>query len=341
MSPRLPLRLPMAVCGCLLAATACGPASTLDVTMRGVSITVPRIVSTAVQLVPPPSMPVAAQLPLPPLPAPEPLPTTAPIAAPPAPDPCPRADQLAIPGELAVPNVAHPPAADSVDQHSTGSFAGASTAPASGKLSGSVRAVLTLLAPATSATGQKVDNWRVERTSLGPFGGNSVEQYQLVEPSSAPAAATTALYLTGLAWKDRQRGDVAFAPMGSGVELMPIPVGDTGAFGTVGYQPPVEWASSQTDPLSQTTLSVQGNVTGKKRVDVCGTVVDTYTVALTGTLTTPTQVRNLAWRLQVATQFGAAIIEDELTLSDAGSGFRWDRTLTDTAVPPSGAQHGR
>jgi hypothetical protein len=93
------------------------------------------------------------------------------------------------------------------------------------------------------------------------------------------------------------------------------------------------FASSATDPNSLTTMTATGNVLGKKRIDVCGTLVDTWTVQLSGALTGPSFRYQFAWRQQIATQYGGVDVEDQLTLTTPGGGFTWDRTLHDTNTP--------
>ena len=57
------------------------------------------------------------------------------------------------------------------------------------------------------------------------------------------------------------------------------------------------------------------------------------TVALSGTLTSPSFLRQFTWRQQVATQYGGILVEDQLSLTTPGGGLSWDRTLHDTNAP--------
>jgi hypothetical protein len=84
-------------------------------------------------------------------------------------------------------------------------------------------------------------------------------------------------------------------------------------------------------------LSLIGNVLGRARIDVCGKLVDTYTVALQGVLTSPTVQYLVSWRLQIATQYGGAIVQDELSLTSVIPGYTWQRTLQNTTVPKAKA----
>jgi len=301
------------------AATGCGPHVGLQLNMRQESLTVPRLLVPAVTLVPPAPVLVA-----PPLPAIPVIPPAPPVVPPPPPPPkCPPASEFAVPAESASITLDSPPANAAYTQSSTGSYSGSAATPSSGKLTTPVVSVVTRLPQTTSAVGQVSDNWVVVRSE--PAGKMSViEQYQLVHPSSSVQAVSPGLYLGGMKWKDPVRGDLSFVPAGGGVELMPSPINTSS---TSAY------ASSATDPDSLTTMNVVGNVTGRKRIDVCGTLIDTFTVALSGTLTSPNFLRQFTWRQQVATQYGGILVEDELTLTTPGGGLSWDRTLHDTNAP--------
>jgi len=302
-----------------VAATGCGPHVGLQLNMRQESLTVPRLLAPAVTLVPP--APVVVTPPLPSIPV---IPPAPPIVPPATPAPsCPKADEFAVPAEPASITLDQPPASATYLESSTGSYSGSTATPSSGKLTAPVVSVVTKLPQTTSAVGQLSDNWVVVRSE--PTGKMSaIEQYQLVHPSSSVQAVSPGLYLVWMKWKDPVRGDLSFVPAGGGVEILPSPI-NTSSTST--------YASSATDPDSLTTMNVVGNVTGRKRVDVCGTLVDTFTVALSGTLTGPSFLRQFTWRQQVATQYGGLLVENQLSLTTPGGGLSWDRTLHDTNAP--------
>jgi len=302
-----------------VAATGCGPHVGLQLNMRPVSLTVPRLLAPAVTLVPP--APIIVAPPLPSIPV---IPPVPPVLPPPAPAPtCQPASEFAVPAEPASITLDEPPVNATYVQSSKGSYSGSAATPSSGKLTAPVVAVVTKLPQTTSTLGQVSDNWVVTRAE--PAGKMAVvEQYQLVHPASSGQTVSPGLYLVGMKWKDPVRGDLSFVPTGGGVELMPSPVNTSSA---------ATYASSATDPSSLTTMSLTGNVTGRKRIDVCGTLVDTFTVALSGTLTSPSFLRQITWRQQVATQYGGILVEDDLSLTTPGGGLSWDRTLHDTNAP--------
>jgi hypothetical protein len=257
----------------------------------------------------------------PPIPSFAPVPQAVPS---PAAEACPKADQLAVPAKPASLTVDAPPAAGTYVQTSTGKYAGSSATPSSGSLAGAVQVEIKHVPTVTSSAGQKVDSWEVIRTDPARK-SQTVEGYQLVHPSSAPGATAGGIYLVGLAWKDPVRGDLSFQPSGSPFQILPLPVqiASTAA----------QYANTATDAGTLTTLSIIRNVTGRKRIDVCGKLVDTFRVEITGTLTTMSKQWQVGWNQHLATAYGGADVDDELTLGSPVTGFSWARTLRNTTVP--------
>jgi hypothetical protein len=234
---------------------------------------------------------------------------------------CPKAGAFDVPAVPASVRVLAAPAPGSYTQTVAGTYA---TATATGALSGGVTQVVTALPRQTSIIGQVIDSWSVTRT--GPGASRSVEVYRFVHDSPLPAGTASGIYLVALAWKDPVRGDLTFEPMGDGLFLLPSPVSLSPSGGT-------QYTGSATDPRTLTTMSIVRNVTGKKRVDACGALIDTYTVEMTGVLTTSSTQRQVAWTQQLATAYGGLPVQDSLTLSDPAGGFRWTALRTSTALP--------
>jgi hypothetical protein len=287
---------------------ACGPDTPLDLDLRGININVLRVITPAVELVPPSPAPPLSLPPLPPfVVVPPPIAPSAPPAK--APDPCPKADAFAVPKAPVSPLVGSPPASETFTQISQGTFPG------------EITTTVTRLPSTVSETGQKVDSWTVAHTDPA-HQSTDIEAYQLVHAGAVPSG----VYLVGLAWKDPVRGEASFVATGLGVLVLPNPVAvDATGAGT-------QYAGAATDPSSLTTISLVRNVTGKKRVDVCGELVDTYTVAMTGTFVNTTVQYQLAWTQQLSTVYGAASIEDSMSLTYILGGA-WNRTLHRTTVP--------
>ena len=307
---------------------ACGPATHLNLQLRSVGITVPRLVTPAVELVPPATTPVPVALPpvppitdfLPPPATPShPLP---PVAPPPA-VACPKAGQFDVPALPASPLVDKYPAAARYTQRSFGQ------AGLDGKvlsLDGSLGMEVVRLPSTTTSLGQQVDSWRVVRR-LGPY--SSVEVYDLVHAFGAASATPPGIYLVGLAWDDPVRGKLTFQPTGNGLEILPDPVSVATQTNGVAAQ----YAGAATDPNSLTTMSLVRNVLGRKRIDTCGKLVDTYTVDMTGVLVSPSARYTVHWTQQLATAYGGVEVESVFALQEPVNGFSFIRTLRNTTVP--------
>jgi hypothetical protein len=328
-------RSPAVAAAICILATGCGPTTHLKLGLRADSITVPRLVTPAVVLVPPAVTPPPAALPpLPPVSLP---PSSAPLPAPSAvampANPCPQAGPFDVPAVPATQTVDSPPVPAKSTQLSTGSFTGAASSPASGSLAGNVQTTISRLPTTTSSAGQKVDAWQVVRR--GPTrDASSVEVYRLVHPSSAPTATQAGIYLVGLAWRDPARGNVTFQASGNGLEIMSLPA-----------QPAtndVQYVGADTDPNTLTTLELTRNMRQHKRVDACGKLIDTITVEMSGTLTTPSMQRQLTWTQQIATSYGGVDVAETMTLTSVATGYIWTRSLRNTTVPavPTDAKRG-
>jgi len=317
-------RTAAALAGCLaaLATAGCGPHQSLQLTMDQVSLTVPRVLTPAVSLVPP--APITVPLPVPSIPnVPIYITPVIPPAAPKLP-PCPKANEFAVPAEPASIETTSGPTPAIYIQTSHGSYSGSSATPSSGKLTANVDTAISPLAQTTApTTGQVSDNWLVSRVDTATH-ATTYEAYQLATPTGSGQLVTPGIYLTGLKWKDPVRGELSFIPTGGGIEIMPSPVNTSST---------AVFASSATDPNSLTTMTASGNVLGRKRIDVCGTLVDTWTVQLSGAITGPNFKYQFAWRQQIATQYGGVDVEDDLTLTAPAGGLQWDRSLHDTNTP--------
>ena len=323
MRSRRPLLL-LAAASVLLA--GCGPAKQLNLDLRSVSITVPRLVTPAITLIPPAPQVVAPLPPLAPIDfgtAPEPVvPSAVPTVAPPKPVACPKASAFDVPAVTAALEVTQSPPVASYLQVQTGGYVTSTTTGSNG---GSLGEVVTHLPQQTSTIGQVVDSWQVART--GPDATtSSVEVYRLVHESDSPAATAAGLYLAAMAWKDPVRGDLTFQPAGDGLFLLPSPVTLSPSGGT-------QYVGSATDPNTLTTLALVRNVIGKKRVDACAQLIDTYTVEMTGALTTTSAARQVAWTMQLATAYGALPVQDSLSLTDPAGSFTWNAIRTATSLP--------
>lgn len=296
--------------------SACGgPKSKLDISMRGVNITVPRLLTPAIDLVP--FAPVPVDLP----PIPDVSSLLPDVTKAPTKPVCGVADPLDAPALTSTADAQGPPAADTFTQSILGGFADRTKV---GTIAGSATVAIQKLPSASNSLGQRVDGWSVQRTDRANK-SQSVEVYQFVHSNPSPAATASGVYLVGMAWTDPIRGTLSFEPVGNGLFILPNPV--------VQAANPVQYVGAATDPSSLTTLALTRNVTGRKRVDLCGELVDTFTVTMTGALTSPKATRQVSWTQQIATAYGAANVEETLVLSSPVAGFSWIRTARNTAAP--------
>lgn len=307
------------VLAALVAATllsACGgPKSKLDISMRGVNITVPRLLTPAIDLVPFAPVP----LDLPPIPdVSSLLPDGNKTPTKPA---CPAADPLDAPALTSTADAQGPPAVNTYTQTVIGGFSDKTKV---GTIAGTATVAIQKLPSASNSLGQRVDAWSVQRTDAANK-SQSVEVYQFVQPHPSPAATASGVYLVGMAWTDPIRGTLSFEPVGNGLFILPNPV--------VQAANAAQYVGVATDPSSLTTLALTRNITGRKRVDLCGELVDTFTVTMTGALTSPKLHHQVAWTQQIATAYGAANVEETLALTTPIAGFNWIRTARNTAVP--------
>jgi hypothetical protein len=299
--------------------SACGPVSHLRLDLRAVDVTVPRVVAPALALVPPSAPPAVALPPISPV-VPQ-LPASTPVTVPPESVLCPTAPQLAVPKYTAPTIVDKPPASQFFLQRASGSF---QSATGKGTFGGTVSVKVQDLPDKTTSSGQKVKSWQVQQ--VDPFHKTwAVEGYELLLPSSAPGASPPGVYLVGLAWSDPVRGHLSFQPVGNGIYVLPSPV-------QVASNDAQE-ADIATDPNSLTTLQLVRNVRGRKRIDVCGQLVDTWTVEMSGTLTSPGAQWQVTWNQQIATAYGAVDVDELVDMSRVGSGASWTRRLISTTVP--------
>jgi hypothetical protein len=312
MKPRLLLVVALAA----LSLSACGPKTQLNLSLRSVSITVPRLVTPALDLVP------AAPAPLVLLPdVPDAFSLLPSQAKPPAKVACPAADPLAAPDKPAGLEVTAPPADQVATQVELGGY---STTATQGPLVGLVTETIKRLPSAITSNGQKVDAWSVEHADPASK-SRMVEVYQLVYPSSASGAINPGVWLVGLAWDDPVLGKLSLTSSGNGIEILPSPVQVASSA--------AQYFGVGTDASTLTTLTLVRNVKDRKRVDACGQLIDTWTVEMTGVLTTQDTQRQVNWTQQIATAYGAADVEDTFTVTSMVEGLTWTRQVRNTALP--------
>lgn len=90
-------------------------------------------------------------------------------------------------------------------------------------------------------------------------------------------------------------------------------------------------SSSGVDPQSATSMQFTSTVTGKARVDACGTPLDSWVLDLTaGKLLSPTVNLDFTATYDVGTQYGGLFLKDRSSFRGTDDNGGVDRTLTST-----------
>lgn len=95
------------------------------------------------------------------------------------------------------------------------------------------------------------------------------------------------------------------------------------------------------DPTTQTVMTWTSTVTGKARVDACGTPLDSWVLDLTdGRLISPTQDLVFRATYAVGTQYGGVVLRDAVAFAgtDGDAGVSRSNTATINAEPLPGLQ---
>ena len=248
-------------------------------------------------LAPPPPAPVASFPP--------------PTVATPA---CAEADPFAFPAEVATPGIGEPPTAGryTYRQEGTIEIAGRDPIVLPPELSRTVDAVET-----DAETGELT--YDVVTTA---FGETTTTSYAVRQTTGDPSL--DGLFLTQVV-TERPDGSVdQFAPLG-GVRLIALPAA-----------PQTTWNDVGTDPLTATSMIVDGTVVEKGRVNACGTVLDSWTVEVTGRILGPSKAIEIDATYAIGTQFGGLVLAEDvhLTGTDAGETVEQTSKTTINAIVP-------
>lgn len=116
---------------------------------------------------------------------------------------------------------------------------------------------------------------------------------------------------------ERADGADAFIPEPP-ILLMPFPPPELGTNledELAGVTGPT-YRSSGTDPISQTTMVLEAQITGKVGVDACGEWIDAFDIQIvSGRIVGPSKQITFTGRYRIATQYGALVVADDIELS--------------------------
>lgn len=214
---------------------------------------------------------------------------------------CPKARVNDYPKEEATQLVTAPPIAGTYTYRQTGTMtSGNTTTIAPTSFAREISAVSTT----KDATGSDRIGW----TAIDAFPGGTSIQTTYEAVSGTPESTSDGIYLTSQSEVD-SAGTVTgtFRPA-TPVLLMQLPAeGLTSGSG---------WDSAGTDPISGVGMYVHGVVSGRQRVDACGTVIDAWKVQLTGSvLRTSSNSDDFTVTYDVATQLGGLFVGADSTLT--------------------------
>jgi hypothetical protein len=264
-----------------------------------------------VSVVPPP--PAVVALPPPTFDAgpgtPVPLPTASPAV-------CATADPLQAPSREAPPTVSAPPAKSSYLFANVGSYEVSGADARKGRFpTTSLRTVSNITRSSDTVFSFDVADLLGDVTTT--------TTYDVVGSSLLPAGLPPGLYIRQVK-SVRGTSTSTFAPSPE-LELAAFPLVRGAAV-----------TSSGVDPRSATSMTFTATVTGKARVDACGTPLDTWVLDLTaGKVLGPTQNLDFTATYDVGTQYGGLILRDRtlFTGTDNGEGVSRNDTANITTTP--------
>jgi hypothetical protein len=192
---------------------------------------------------------------------------------------------------------------------------------------GALPSQLSLMRPDQPAPGSdQVDGSYVDYTLVTGFSATTYTEFDFrLAPNNS---ATPGLLLTGMKWRDSVRGNFDFVPQAP-MQFLQTPVSINNS-----------WQSAGWDPIDQTSVELQAQIPKKDTVNACGTPLDTYQVAITGTIISPTFQLSWTADYDIGTQFGGLILAEHVKLSgpdrvqNTGDSYAYDETSIINSVPP-------
>jgi hypothetical protein len=256
---------------------------------------------------PVPDFPTIVQPPLPRVPMP-------PTAPPPA---CPSADPLSVPALATTPRIDSLPAVASYEFRNEGK-----TTTAGGTVTSRQTSTRTV------ANSHRVTE--VDGSVIGVFdvtddlGGDKVTTSYKIVPKAGGIEEQAGLLITSVVKVNKDGTTDSFSPVPA-IVLAPFPL-----------QAQTTWQSAGTDPLSQSSIELQGSVGKPVRVDACGSLVEAWPLSINGVIATPQSggQANFTATVDLASQYGGIAVADTFTRTMPGTGsLLGSNTATIDAVP--------
>lgn len=310
-------RSAMLLASLAVAVSACGPDIPIEVGVKDYSTDI--VYGSQRQPTAPPP-PIAAANPVPGFPGfiapPPPAALSTPLPQPPPPPPaaeCPADDPFAFPAEPAPGPVTEPPMPGVYTFRQEGTVAVGDQTPQVLPTE-SLRQVRDVILEPTGDITYDV--------AIESLGETTTTSYAVRQTTGDPSL--DGVFLTRVVTR-RADGTVdEFAPV-SGVRLIALPAG-----------PGATWNDVATDPLRATSMVVQGAVVDKGRINACGTVLDAWTVEVTGRLLGPGKDLEVKATYHVGTQFGGLVLADEIAITgtDRGAAIQQQVRATINSIEP-------
>lgn len=292
LAPRLLLAL-------LAVSVACGPVVPLEIAMRQALVDVfygsPHKAMSPTARVPIYQPPPAINFEYPPPPA----------ALPTAP-PCAKLGQLAVAKDVATSFIPGPPARGTYAMRTTGTVA-------LGKIKLPLPPQLSEIRPGRPVPGSdQVDGAYSDYALVTGFDAKTYTEFDLrLAPDNA---ATPGILLTELKWHDPVRGNLDFMPQ-QPMQFLQTPV-------AIGQS----WQSAGWDPFGQASIAIQASIPRKDTVNACGVALDSYQLAISANVVTPSVVLNWTAQYDIGTQFGGLILAEHVQFSDVQNNYKYDET---------------
>jgi hypothetical protein len=301
----------------VLLAAACGPHRSPEIGFKEVpSDVILGAHATATPLASmPPAGPVKAPPPVSVIALPPPTfdvrPEPSPPAAPPAVSVCATADPLQAPRREAPPQISAPPPKAAYVFRDVGTYSESGANARKGTFpTSSLRIVGNVVHTSDSNFSFDVSEL------LGTV--TTTTTYDVFGTSLVPAALPAGIYIKQI--KSVQGGSVStFAPNPE-LELAAFPL-VRGASVT----------ASGVDPRSATSMQFTSTVTGKTRVDACGTLLDSWVLDLTkGKVISATQNLDFSATYDMGTQYGGLLLRERTAFAGTEGSDGVSRTITAT-----------
>lgn len=162
---------------------------------------------------------------------------------------------------------------------------------------------------------------------------STVERYANITVRTTIRAEPTQIGLASMQIADPVAGTMDFTPV-TPVKIFPVPPRAVDPLG----RPVTTWRGAGSDPVHGSTMTVDGTIKDRERIDACGVLVDSWLVTADVRLAGPLVNQQWTWRLNVATQYGGLIVAERVQSTGTIGLTDYARDLTATVNSDPGAR---